>query len=135
MPAEHAGRCSCPERPLPQIIAGMQRASDDGCNVISLSLGMGIGWLEATPSQILLDYLVNVEKRHIFNANGNEGSEGKYRTAEPCRYSPVIDRDSCRRLLLCRSRSIPRRQCNWLSVSRCCDDLEADPSDRRMRAQ
>jgi hypothetical protein len=61
------------------VLAGLQRAAADSCQVISLSLGIPIGWLSASPAQKLVDFFSKVEGRHILNANGNEGTEGEWR--------------------------------------------------------
>lgn len=65
------------------VLAGLQRASTDNCQVISLSLGIPIGWLSASPAQRLVDRLSRIEGRHVLNANGNEGTEGAFFTVSP----------------------------------------------------
>lgn len=52
------------------------QAANDGCNVISISLGGGVGWLAVTPAQIVIDYLVS-QGIHVIVATGNDGVEGK----------------------------------------------------------
>lgn len=62
----------------PQLVRALIQAAQDGCNVINLSYGGGVGWLRVTPTQILIDYLVS-QGIHIVAATGNDGPEGEQR--------------------------------------------------------
>ncbi|GAA5999830.1 hypothetical protein JCM10207_005930 [Rhodosporidiobolus poonsookiae] len=64
------------------IVAALLRAYNDGVQVASLSLGSGIGWLDLTPSQVIIDYLAG-QGMHIAVAGGNERSEGLFFTDYP----------------------------------------------------
>ncbi|ORY84131.1 peptidase S8/S53 domain-containing protein [Leucosporidium creatinivorum] len=64
------------------LVKALLQAANDGCNVISISLGGGVGWLAVTPAQIVIDYLVG-QGVHVIVATGNDGVEGPFFAEAP----------------------------------------------------
>lgn len=65
------------------VLAAVQRAVlVDKVDIISLSLGTSVGWLDNTPIQIYQDYLATVGV-HIVAAAGNERTEGLFYSEQP----------------------------------------------------
>ena len=54
----------------------------DKVDIISLSLGTSVGWLDNTPIQIYQDYLATIGV-HIVAAAGNERTEGLFYSEQP----------------------------------------------------
>ncbi|SCZ88100.1 BZ3500_MvSof-1268-A1-R1_Chr2-1g04189 [Microbotryum saponariae] len=57
------------------ILSALLRAQSDGCQVINLSVFGSVGWSSVTPSEIVLDGLVNAGI-HVAVCAGNSGNEG-----------------------------------------------------------
>ena len=65
------------------VLAAVQRAVlVDKVDIISLSLGSSVGWLDNTPIQIYQDYLATIGV-HIVAAAGNERTEGLFYSEQP----------------------------------------------------
>ncbi|GAA5924678.1 hypothetical protein JCM10213_000413 [Rhodosporidiobolus nylandii] len=64
------------------LVAAMMRAHHEGVNVVSMSIAGGVGWLDVTPSQIVVEYLSS-QGVHVVAAGGNERTEGLFTTDEP----------------------------------------------------
>ncbi|GAA5999864.1 hypothetical protein JCM10207_005946 [Rhodosporidiobolus poonsookiae] len=65
------------------VVAALLQASADDCAVISLSLGSNAGWLDASPSQVVVERLTSVEGRHVVVSAGNERAEGLFFASAP----------------------------------------------------
>ncbi|KDE09332.1 hypothetical protein, variant [Microbotryum lychnidis-dioicae p1A1 Lamole] len=64
------------------ILSALLRAQSDGCQVINLSVFGSVGWSSVTPSEIVLDALVNAGI-HVAVCAGNSGNEGLFQAAYP----------------------------------------------------
>ena len=51
------------------------RGYSDGVDIMSLSIAGGVGWLDISPSQILIEFLT-AKGIHVVVASGNDGTEG-----------------------------------------------------------
>ncbi|GAA5967745.1 hypothetical protein JCM11641_005753 [Rhodosporidiobolus odoratus] len=60
------------------VVAALLQASQDDCDVISMSLGSNIGWLGASPSQVVVERLVKKEGRVVVVSAGNDRAEGLF---------------------------------------------------------
>jgi len=64
------------------LVAAIMRAYEDGCDIISMSIVSGGGWLKASPSEVLIDELT--AKGVVFSiAAGNDRAEGLFFSEEP----------------------------------------------------
>lgn len=59
------------------------RGYADNVNIMSLSIAGGIGWLDISPSQILIEFLT-AKGIHVVVASGNDGTEGKHAVPMSC---------------------------------------------------
>lgn len=55
----------------------LMRGYRENVNIMSLSIAGGIGWLDISPSQILIEFLTS-KGIHVVVANGNDGTEGAF---------------------------------------------------------
>ncbi|GAA6041140.1 hypothetical protein JCM8097_004135 [Rhodosporidiobolus ruineniae] len=60
------------------IVDALLQASADDCDVISMSLGGPVGWLDASPSQVLVERLTSEEGRVVVVSAGNDRAEGLF---------------------------------------------------------
>lgn len=65
------------------VVAALLAAAEDGCDVISLSLGSNQGWLGASPSQIVAERLESMEGRVVVVSAGNDRAEGLFFANSP----------------------------------------------------
>lgn len=65
-----------------QVVEALMKAYQDGCNVISLSLGSSGGWVYADPSSVLVTKLNGLGIVTTISA-GNERTEGLFWTDAP----------------------------------------------------
>lgn len=52
-------------------------AVSEGVDVVSISIGGSVGWLDVTPTQVVIDYLTETKGINVVVAMGNDGSEGQ----------------------------------------------------------
>ncbi|BGP48624.1 hypothetical protein JCM10450v2_004500 [Rhodotorula kratochvilovae] len=71
------------------IIAGMMRALQDGVDVINISLGSVVSWLDNSPTQIVAEYLAS-QGVAVIAAAGNDRTEGLFFAAAPAAGRSII---------------------------------------------
>ncbi|BGP16666.1 hypothetical protein JCM10213v2_004668 [Rhodosporidiobolus nylandii] len=65
------------------VVAALLQASEDNCDVISMSLGSNVGWLGASPSQVVVERLTKSEGRTVVVSAGNDRAEGLFFASSP----------------------------------------------------
>ncbi|GAA5902544.1 hypothetical protein JCM6882_009312 [Rhodosporidiobolus microsporus] len=65
------------------VVSALLAASEDDCDVVSLSLGSNVGWLDASPSQLLVDRMTQQEGRVVVVSAGNDQAEGLFFANSP----------------------------------------------------
>ncbi|GEM09984.1 subtilisin-like protease [Rhodotorula toruloides] len=64
------------------LVAALTRALQDKVNVVSMSLGSSVGWLDDSPVQIMASYLGS-KGIHVVASVGNERNEGLFAADQP----------------------------------------------------
>ncbi|GAA6060985.1 hypothetical protein JCM10212_000671 [Sporobolomyces blumeae] len=64
------------------LVQALMRGYRDNVNIMSLSIAGGIGWLDISPSQILIEFLT-AKGINVVVAGGNDGTEGLFFADSP----------------------------------------------------
>ncbi|GAA5913639.1 uncharacterized protein JCM6883_004034 [Sporobolomyces salmoneus] len=64
------------------LVQALMRGYRENVNIMSLSIAGGIGWLDISPSQILIEFLTS-KNIHVVVASGNDGTEGLFFADSP----------------------------------------------------
>ncbi|GAA5979678.1 hypothetical protein JCM5350_003809 [Sporobolomyces pararoseus] len=64
------------------LVQALMRGYSDGVDIMSLSIAGGVGWLDISPSQILIEFLT-AKGIHVVVASGNDGTEGLFFADSP----------------------------------------------------
>jgi hypothetical protein len=60
----------------------LTRALQDNVNIVTMSLGSSVGWLDDSPTQIMATYLAT-KGIHVLASDGNERTEGLFFADQP----------------------------------------------------
>ncbi|BGP32519.1 hypothetical protein JCM10296v2_004300 [Rhodotorula toruloides] len=64
------------------LVAALTRALQDNVNIVTMSLGSSVGWLDDSPVQIMANYLGS-KGIHVVASVGNERNEGLFAADQP----------------------------------------------------